>query len=146
MRIDQDAEYQATLAADRERARLQEQERQATLEKQAAERKEQEEAALDLQRARDLILAEPDAATSGTAMIRFCLPTGAKLNRRFAATQTIAALKAFVRVHCVDHAIPMGAVGLSTNFPRTTYEDDAVTVEAAGLMPQAVIMVQDLDA
>lgn len=138
-----DTEYEASLAADRERERIQAEERQAELVKQEAEQKEKAEAEQALQRARDMVLPEP---ASGGAMIRFCLPTGAKVNRRFTADQTIGSLKAFVRVHCVDNAVNMGGIGLSTNFPRKTYEDDDVTLVDADLVPQAVIMVQDLDA
>jgi FAS-associated factor 2 len=151
LRRQQDEEYQATLAADQERDRAVALERHAEQEAAAALQNEQDEkerqASLALQAARDLILPEP---SEGGTMIRFVLPSGAKINRRFVGQQTtMAAVKAFLTVYFCDSNIQIANIGLSTNFPRRTFEagaDDALTLEEAGLSPQAVLMVQDLDA
>lgn len=159
LRQQQDEEYQETLAADQERERAVAAERNAILAAAAAEQeaqRRQEQAASDaLQAAKDLILPEPPlvangdgGGATGCTVIRFCLPTGAKINRRFASHQTVAAVKAFLKVYFTEHQIQITNVALSTNFPRKTYheDDDNLSLEAAGLAPQAVLMVQDLDA
>jgi UBX domain len=161
LRRQQDEEYQATLAADRERDRQMEEQLRAEREEQERVRLEMEMADTALQRARRAVEEnpEPSAATGGgttTAMIRFCFPSGAKVNRRFdGSTATIATLRAYVKVYCADHGESMGdRIGLSTNFPRVSYTDDkdddggdnSPTLADAGLVPQAVLMVQDLDA
>ena len=93
---------------------------------------------------------EPDQGSAGgCANIRFVLPTGTKLLRRFAPDQTVAALRAFLVVHFHEKKIDIKNIGLSANFPRKTYnseEDDNLTLVEAGIAPQAVLMVQDLDA
>jgi FAS-associated factor 2 len=143
LRRQQDEEYQATLRADQERER---QQREA----QESARSEQQAKEQQLRDAQDLVQPEPAPGTPGTTMVRFVLPAGKKINRRFvSAHTTIRALKAFVRLHCHENQVEMGTIGLSTSFPRVTYnetEDEPLTLEEAGLVPQAVLMVQDLDA
>ena len=79
--------------------------------------------------------------------MRLVLPSGVKLNRRFYADDTIATVKAFLLVHFQENDQPqVQNIGLSTNFPKKTYENDQETLQEAGLVPQAVLMVQDLDA
>jgi UBX domain len=145
LRRQQDEEYQATLAADQQRARAVAQERDAERAQQAALDREREAATRALQVARDLVEPEPP---SGGTMIRLVLPSGAKINRRFAAHATMATVKAFLKVHFTESNSTIVNVGLSTSFPRKTFDeaDDALTLEEAGLVPQAVLMVQDLDA
>lgn len=137
LRRQQDAEYQQALQADRER------ERQRAAEQEQARLQEQE-ARDAIESARNKMGTEP---SSGGTMVRFVLPSGVKLNRRFAEGSSIATLKAYLTVYCHENGVEMSRIGLSTSFPRQTYNDnDDVTLEEAGLSPQAVLMVQDLDA
>jgi FAS-associated factor 2 len=148
LRQQQDAEYQAALQADQERERQQaeaaaEEERQRREEEDRIAKAEREAQAV-IDTARDTLRESP---SSGGAMIRFVLPSGQKVNRRFYGDDTIGTCRAFVRLHCHENEIEMGTIGLSTNFPKKSYnDDDTVTLEDAGLAPQAVLMVQDLDA
>jgi FAS-associated factor 2 len=147
LRRQQDEEYQAALLADQERERQQAQERERDMtilreeEERMREEKEDREAALDSARAQ--VRPEPE---SGGTTVRFVLPSGMKLNRRFGSDETIGALKAFLKLHFHENEIAIERVALSTNFPRKTFDDEGITLEAAGLSPQAVLMVQDLDA
>ena len=141
----QDEEYQETLRIDRERqeqALAQERLRQ----EEEHRRLEQEQAQVNaIDSARRLVGEEP---TSGGCMVRFVLPSGTKLNRRFQTDATISVLKAYLVVYCHDNHVEMGSIGLSTSFPRKTYNEDheqQLTLEEAGLAGQAVLMVQDLD-
>jgi hypothetical protein len=49
-----------------------------------------------------------------------------------------------------DNDFPeMPNIGLSTSFPKKTFNDksdESLSLQDAGLTPQAVLMVQDLDA
>ena len=148
LRQQQDAEYQEALLADQERerqlaeARAEEERQRREEEERVAEEERKAQATIDTAREK---LREPPS--SGGAMIRFVLPSGQKVNRRFYGDDTIGACRAFVRLHCHENDIEMGAIGLSTNFPKNTYNDnDDLTLEDAGFTPQAVLMVQDLDA
>lgn len=143
LRRQQDAEFEATLQADRERERKVQEERAAELEREEEERIAKEEEENKVQRLRDSI--EPEPESSGAEM-RFCLPSGAKLTRRFRPDQTVGDLKDYIRIYCIDNSIPMGDIGLSTNFPRKVYEENDLTLQDTGLAPRAVLMVQDLDA
>ena len=166
LRQQQDMEYQATLAADQERERLLAEDRDAILVAAAAqqekERNIQQQEENALQKSKDLLRPEPEANTTiPTTMIRFVLPSGIKMNRRFYSDETIASLRAYLHVYFVEQSSSPNTqqqqqgritnIGLSTNFPRQSFNDDlegdqSKTLMELGLAPQAVLMVQDLDA
>jgi FAS-associated factor 2 len=152
LRRQQDDEYQATLAADQERERINAAERNAVLVAAAAEQEAQrmaEQAASDaLQAAKNLLRPEPNPNSANTTVVRFVLPTGTKLNRRFESDETIAAVRAYLQIFFVEHDMNIRNIGLSTNFPRQTFtsDDDHKTLVESGFVPQVVLMVQDLDA
>jgi FAS-associated factor 2 len=148
LRRQQDQEYHETLAQDQERERTnaaeREMERQTQLREEERVRQEEEEAQQAIATAMSLVKPAPE---SGGTMVRFVLPSGMKLNRRFASNETMAALRAYLRLQFHEKNMEMGCIGLSTSFPRKTYnEQDDQTLEDLGLSPQAVLMVQDLDA
>jgi FAS-associated factor 2 len=138
----QDEEYQMSLAADQQREREERERRQREL------HAEQEK--LDRhQHAQRLLQENDDAVANGakTANVRFVLPSGGKLNHKFDETGALAVLFAYLKVHFREHNIPIENIGLSTSFPkRSLDEDDSQTLAEAQLVPQAVLMVQDLDA
>mmetsp|Transcript_3388 Transcript_3388/g.5573 ORF Transcript_3388/g.5573 Transcript_3388/m.5573 type:complete len:366 (+) Transcript_3388:94-1191(+) len=152
LRAEQDAEYQATLRADQERQRSIDEEREQLARQQA----EAEATLLAVQQAKDSVLDNArkllqDEPTEGSiAQIRFVLPTGKKLVRKFRADETVKVLRAFLTVHFHENDWPeMPNVGLSTSYPKKSYNqeaDEGLTLQEAGLTPQAVLMVQDLDA
>jgi FAS-associated factor 2 len=155
LRLQQDAEYQEALRADQERERKlqEEKELQERLQREEEEREQQkvqqEQDRLD--RARALIRPEPGNIKGQTTRIRFQLPTGTKLERRFENDETVGALKAFLILHFAETATPdqdhvIKNISLSTNFPKKTYGDDSKTLQESDLCPQAVLMCQDLDA
>ncbi|KAL3787213.1 hypothetical protein ACHAW5_004003 [Stephanodiscus triporus] len=156
LRAEQDAEYREALEADRTR----EDERRAIAERERRAREEEEEAARlraameedRIGRARSTIEmsgGEPSPGSADAARLRFALPNGKRIDRRFRGPiDTVGTMRAFLVVHFHECGIEMRNIGLSTNFPRRTYteSDDALTLEEAGLSPQAVVMVQDLDS
>jgi FAS-associated factor 2 len=149
LRRQQDQEYHETLAQDQERERQvaaeREMERQREMEEEERVRQEEEETEATIATAMSLVKPEPE---SGGTMVRFCLPSGMKVNRRFASHETMAALRAYLQLYFHEKNMEMGRIGLSTNFPRKSYNEhgDTQTLEELGLSPQAVLMVQDLDA
>lgn len=154
LRRQQDEEYQAALLADQERERQkreeQEQEERLLREKQEEEERKSAADAAKLDNARAQVPPEPPStgATDPVTTIRFVLPSGTKLNRRFYSHETIAGLRAYLTVYFHDNEIEMSEnIGLSTNFPKKSYNDDSsLSLTDAGLAHQAVLMVQDLDA
>eukprot|EP00522_Entomoneis_paludosa_P013887 CAMPEP_0172448630 /NCGR_PEP_ID=MMETSP1065-20121228/7606_1 /TAXON_ID=265537 /ORGANISM="Amphiprora paludosa, Strain CCMP125" /LENGTH=409 /DNA_ID=CAMNT_0013200183 /DNA_START=9 /DNA_END=1238 /DNA_ORIENTATION=- len=153
LRREQDEEYQQALLADQERERQQreEAEREARRfrEEKEEEERQQKEAASKLDNARAQVPTEPPAtgATGPVTTIRFVLPSGTKLNRRFYSSENIGGILAYLAIYFHENEIEMSDnIGLSTNFPKKSYnEDRSLTLEEAGLAPQAVLMVQDLD-
>lgn len=147
LRRQQDAEYQEALRADqeRERQRQEEREREERRIQEEAERERQKvQAETDrLGKAKSLLRPEP---ASGGTRIRFTLPSGKKVDRRFENDETVASLKAFLILHFAENNPEIKNIALSTNFPKKTYDDDDQTLTESGLAPQAVLMVQDLDA
>ena len=155
LREEQNREFQETLLADQ----MRELQRQETMERERREREEKEEEerlkvaqeASRLADAKSIIdkASEPLVSMKqGVVRLRFTLPNGKKVDRRFHATDTIEVIRAYLIVYFDEESIEIKNFGLSTNFPRKTYcdEDNSSTLEEAGLAPQAVVMVQDLDA
>mmetsp|Transcript_14115 Transcript_14115/g.22049 ORF Transcript_14115/g.22049 Transcript_14115/m.22049 type:complete len:382 (+) Transcript_14115:84-1229(+) len=149
LRREQDAEYQETLRQDQERQRLREEALEAERKRQEEFEEEQQRLADEeqnkLQKAKDLLQPEP---SSGGTRIRFVLPNGKKVNRRFNSDETVASLRAFLTVHCEENSLDIKNFGLSTSYPKKSYEEseNETTLEDAGISPQAVLMVQDMDA
>jgi FAS-associated factor 2 len=145
LRQQQDEEYQAALLADQERERLVQQAKREQEEQLQSEQLALQEKETRLQQAKEKVRPEPDGTTP-SAMVRFVLPSGQKINRRFHADDTIGTVRSFLMVYFHENEIPIQNVRLSTNFPKQHYDDDAVCLQEGGLVPQAVLMVQDLDA
>jgi len=149
LRREQDEEYHATLRADQERQRIlrEEEEERTRQEEEAVEREAQAQREKEdkLHRAKRAVRPEP---AQGGTKIRFVLPSGKKMVRSFESDETIGSLKAFllIKFHEDEETESIERIGLSTNYPKKTYQDEDMTLEEAGLSPQAVLMVQDLDA
>jgi FAS-associated factor 2 len=152
LRAEQDAAYHAALEADRQREREMEQERERIRQEQedqeATQLRELQKKENRLDTARALLREEP--ISGSVAQIRFVLPSGKKVGRKFGSDETIEVLRAFLTVYFHDEGMPeMTNIGLSTNYPKKTFNtgaDEAMSLDDAGLAPQAVLMVQDLDA
>ncbi len=147
LRRQQDEEYQQALQADQERERQREQERERQ-ERRIWEEAEQERQKVQaekdrIHKAKSMLRPEP---ASGGARIRFTLPSGKKLDRRFESDETVASLKAFLTLHFAENNPEIKNIALSTSFPKKTYDDENKTLVESGLSPQAVLMVQDLDS
>eukprot|EP00560_Eucampia_antarctica_P002844 CAMPEP_0197836780 /NCGR_PEP_ID=MMETSP1437-20131217/29996_1 /TAXON_ID=49252 ORGANISM="Eucampia antarctica, Strain CCMP1452" /NCGR_SAMPLE_ID=MMETSP1437 /ASSEMBLY_ACC=CAM_ASM_001096 /LENGTH=315 /DNA_ID=CAMNT_0043443233 /DNA_START=119 /DNA_END=1066 /DNA_ORIENTATION=+ len=139
LREEQDAEYKATLELDRRREQERREAEQLVIE-------EEEQNKERIQKMRSLL----EANNGGTDVaIRFVLPTGIKLEQNFTSLDTLPTLFAFIKLESMDRNL-MSATrfGLSTTYPRKNLNDlpEESTLEQADLVPQAVIMVQDLDA
>lgn len=91
---------------------------------------------------------EPDVGPAISA-VRFQLPSGKKLSRRFAKTETVQRLfdyltLTFSEVPEEEHKIVHFSV--CTQFPKLELSDMSQTIEAVGLHPRGMLYVQDLDA
>eukprot|EP00984_Skeletonema_dohrnii_P007969 scaffold2937_cov100-Skeletonema_dohrnii-CCMP3373.AAC.1 len=157
LREEQNREYQEALLADQ----MREMERNERVERERREREEEEERMRlvlvkeqgrleDARRILELSGGEPAVGTKvGVARMRFTLPNGKKVDRRFHSSDTVEVLRAFLTLHLEEtEGVEIKNFGLSTSFPKKTFgeEDNTLTLEEAGLAPQAVVMVQDLDA
>ncbi|KAG6612022.1 putative regulator of the ubiquitin pathway (contains UAS and UBX domains) [Phytophthora cinnamomi] len=171
LREQQDREYQESLAADRrreqeareqaereEKERLQKEEEQRRAEedaRRAEEEKIQQEkeykAEVEAKRARiadgPKTRAPPDADYK-TAVIKFHLHNGTRLDHIFYAHDTLKTVRDFIDVEFFDREITIRNYELATNFPKKVYGPDLldVTLADAGLAPQALVYVQDLDS
>jgi hypothetical protein len=157
LRRQQDEEYQETLRQDQARQAQIQQEQDEVRQRQQEQEDAIQRQVLDEQRklemAQALIQDEPSV---GGTRIRFVLPSGMKLDRKFYSDQTLKSLKAFLFLHFQqgtnhnnnNNQPAIVNIGLSTNFPKKTFteEDDDKTLQEVGLAPQAALMVQDLDA
>ena len=81
-------------------------------------------------------------------MLRFQLPQGIKLSRKFLKTETIQTVCNFLHIHFSESGVGSGIknFALSTNYPKKQMENMEATLEAEGLHPRGMLFVQDLDA
>ena len=150
LRREQDREYREALEADRAREAAQREEREREEAErrvmEEAKRREEEEKQDILAKAMSLVSEEPGVGTPDAARVRMALPNGRRIDRRFKGDDTIEVVRAFLTIHFHENDIGITNFSLSTSFPKRTYDDLAVTLKQGDLVPQAVLMVQDLDA
>lgn len=148
---EQDAALQRAIEDDRRKlAEKQEQERAEQEKRELAEQQaEQERNALLVKRSQ--VLPEPPVAAASSeappvATLRFNFPKGQKLARRFLASDTVGYVRIVLECHMADQGIALQRFALASNFPKRVYDNEADTLQQAGLCPQAALFVQDLDA
>mmetsp|Transcript_2491 Transcript_2491/g.3326 ORF Transcript_2491/g.3326 Transcript_2491/m.3326 type:complete len:544 (+) Transcript_2491:86-1717(+) len=172
LRNEQDREYNEALEEAQRREREKEEELQRLEEEQRFKEeeeiriqneKEEEERELKekmdhkLNEAKRILYLygdEPDSTKSGSsggetfARIRFMLPNGKRIERKFRGKETIDTVKSFLILYFEENE-DIGKIEnfqLSSNYPKKALVDGEAKLESEGLCPQAVIMVQDLDA
>jgi hypothetical protein len=164
LRSEQDREYREALE---EAQRLERQREEETRQREEAERvlmeeersKEEElnravkEKGEKLKEARSILElygVEPDGSdkSDNCVRIRLMLPSGQRVERRFRGKETIDTVKSFLLLHFEEDELTnkIENFQLSSNYPKKALVNGSATLESEGLCPQAVIMVQDLDA
>lgn len=144
LRRQQDEEFESALATDRQRqqeAQAAEAESQLDAQLQAAleaSRIEEEERKKQLQQ---VVLPPEPVAGPRVAKVQFGLPTGERATRRFGYDDRIELLKSFVLSKGVVEDFQ-----LVRSFPTKQLEDMQETVEHAGLVPSAQVLVTLIDA
>lgn len=159
LRAQQDREYQEALEADRKRIeqqRLEEEERLRQLEREAQERELKEAIELSQNLEKESVLAKRREAIKNNnelqnsnaptlALIRFQLPQGAKISRKFDKDDQIQMIYDYLYVYFADNNSPTKNFMVSTNFPKQDLIDKTISLEKAGLFPRGALFVQDLD-
>lgn len=128
----QDEEFAQAQAEDRARTEREEAEKLAAEDAKAAALAEIEKAIAEL----------PDQPEDGHgARLAIRLPDGRRVHRRFAtSTSTVKDIFTW----CVSLGVPHGTFALSLSFPRKTLtleRDGSCSLEAAGLVPTAALLV-----
>lgn len=122
-----------------------------------------EESELDAARRR--IASHPEPAAGGpeeVSALRFTLPSGVRLQRRFLARDPLQAVRDYVLIASAELGTPLKHFDLGTNFPRRSFPEPppaaappagvgagpehvhpslAMTLKEAGLFPQAMVFV-----
>eukprot|EP00743_Colponemidia_sp_Colp-15_P003723 GILK01004017.1.p1 GENE.GILK01004017.1~~GILK01004017.1.p1 ORF type:complete len:367 (-),score=43.78 GILK01004017.1:170-1228(-) len=149
LREEQDREYHALLAAEQERARRETEEaEQLQRETERVEREERERYLAEQERKRmkelkrSALAAEPAETTTGIARIAFRLPGGAKSQRRFLVDDPIQILYDYVDTLDIKFE-GTGEYDLLMNMPRMLLTNKTITLREAGLVPQAMLYVQE---
>ena len=154
LRQEQDREYQEALFADQRREaearRVQEEVLAEQRAREEEEQRKEQQKQRKLEEARNMVREEPPPSTprSEVTHIRFTLPSGSRIDRRFYSTDSVGVVRAFLVVYFHENDVSIEKCSISTNYPKKTFsdKDDELTLREAGLVPQAVIMIQDLDA
>lgn len=137
LREQQDEEYAAALEADRARERA----AAEAAEHEEKEKQRVEERELRRERKREALGAEPDKAP-GIASVMLRLPDGSRVGRRFPKDHALECVFDWAEVNSVDIEVAC----LVTSFPRKSFrypEDGEMSIEAAGLFPSAMLMLEE---
>ncbi|TPX46924.1 hypothetical protein SeLEV6574_g02948 [Synchytrium endobioticum] len=152
IRQQQDEAYQASLLADQEKERqLKEAAERARKEQEEIERAEQDRLdRIQEKKRRRAMLAEklppePPLSEPGQAKINVRLPNGERMIRRFRGTDKIEALFAFIGSKDLSPLSEEADFILASTFPRKLYADGSQTIQAAGLVPNASLVVEEVD-
>lgn len=149
IRQQQDAAYEASLQADRNKAQKEKEARElAKIEIVEAERRQSvvDRVRADKLERRAMLLCnlppEPSAAAPDISKLGIRLPDGTRLIRRFIATDTLESLYDFVESHDLS-PIPLESDFIIVNsYPRKVLEASE-TFQQAGLCPNASVLVEE---
>jgi len=147
---------------EQERRNLLEQQNREYLESQRRDREREEEKRRQqeeernkvetMKKKREQLPNEPPSSVErrDSSTIKFNLPNGTKFVRRFYADNKLQHVRDFVEITLDDmEDNTIANFELVMNFPKRRFggdTDHTVTIEEAGLVPQAVLFVQDLDS
>ena len=162
LRNEQDREYREALEEAQRLERQKEEEEHLRKEEERKKREElekikteKEDRISEAKRILGLFGDEPDGKNKddNCVRLRLMIPSGQRIERRFRGKETIDTVKSFLILHFEEKSSGGGDDGnkienfqLSSNYPKKALVDGSATLESEGLCPQAVIMVQDLDA
>lgn len=125
LREQQNREYEESERLDREREEERLRKEREEEEKRNAELEQERQRAEILLAAKESIPPEP-ARSSGvaTSMIKFNLPNGTKLVRRFAAEDSLQIVRNFVIVQLDDLGLDIQNFALVLNYPKKQFDPD----------------------
>ena len=94
---------------------------------------------------------EPENDRNLNTRIQLKYPDGSRTIRRFSKLVTLDLVRDFVDIEIITKELEIENYSLNLNFPKRTFRKDDeetkhLTLEEAGLHPQAVLFVQNLDA
>lgn len=140
LRRQQELEFEQALVADRQMQQQQEEEQeQRRLEQdiRAAEEASQQEEQARRHRLQNVELPAEPLPGPNVAKILFKLPTGNRVTRRFLGSDKLKLLQSFVHTQGI-----VDDFSLVLSFPARQLDDHLEeTVESAGLMPSAQVLV-----
>jgi len=110
-----------------ERAVREEEERNSALAAEQAEQAKRQQREVELRRKKEMLLEPPNTADAAT--IRFQLPLGAKLSRRFLRTSTVKELCDFLDVHFAEAGGSTTRFAVSSHFPKVELTDMTASLE-----------------
>ena len=91
-------------------------------------------------------LGEEPADAPDISALRFQLPKGIKISRRFRKEDRIQKVFDFLEIHFAKNKLDITNFSVGTNYPKKNFEDMDSTIEAEGLHPRGMLFVIDLDA
>lgn len=144
LREEQEQAYQASLAADRE-LEVQRQQKLAEEEK----KREEEETARLLQEQKEREAQNtletkksrlPQEPSSGEILsLAFRLPNGKRLQRKFAADNSVQVLYDFIDTHPDNPNKKFDPYTLSSNFPKQSFPPSNISLQNAGIPNHSVL-------
>ena len=94
---------------------------------------------------------EPEHNPKMNTRLQLKYPDGTRTIRRFSKTATLSLVCDFIDIEMITKNLEIENYSLNMNFPKRTFccrdeETSKLTLEEAGLHPQAVLFIQNLDA
>jgi len=88
---------------------------------------------------------EPDNSPEA-ATVRFQLPKGAKLSRRFHKDSTTQEIFDYLTLYFFDNGDTVSNFSVNMNYPKMELTDMDKTISELGLHPRGMLYVNDLDS
>jgi len=149
IRDEQDRELQEAMEIDRRRQQVRDQEELLQKEQENQLEKEKEMVLNRMATLENALGKEPQDISDGKGtMIRFQLPDGTKFTRKFSSNDSLTSIRDFMEYELHKRNTGIVNFALAMNFPKKIFGPDGdctISVKDAGLIPQAVLFVQDLD-
>jgi len=147
-RLAQDAEYEESLRIDRlkaaERKRKAEEEERERRRKLEAEAKAQQEYQAYIDTLRQRLPQEPAARHPGSKRVRFVMPSGQKIERRFLGSHTIQDIHDFVELWFHDEGEEDVEFEVVTSYPRIVLRKHRSTLDEQGFGANTILYIQNM--
>lgn len=145
LRLVQDQAYEEGLLQDRRLMERREEEEEQNAMREALELSRIEAEERHLRELTASVPPEPPAGGADVCALALRLPDGTRVQRRLLRSDTIGLLRRVVAAQRSSGVSVPARFAIVMDYPRRRFDDDAQTLESAGMWPRAAINIVEVD-